>query len=353
MSVAETQILVYPSLAFAPRLPALTDFIANSAPLVPLSRHPAWLNILQTTLGHEPYAIEATAAGRTIGFLPLAFLDTILFGKFLVSLPYLNTNGVVAVSPAVRTALVARAVSMAEELNVRHLELRHETAIDHPGLNAQITSKVHMRLSLPKTTGQLWKGFNPKVRNQIRKGEKHPFTIAWGGAELVEPFYDVISRNMRDLGSPMYGIELFREILNTFPGSAEICVVRDKDLPVAAALLLHGWGVTEVPTASSLKEYNPSSVNMLMYWHLLQRAAERGQQVFDFGRSTTEGNTFRFKKQWGALPDPAIWQYCVNRGEVSEMRPDNPRYRRAIRIWQQLPLALTRFLGPRIIRGIP
>jgi serine/alanine adding enzyme len=353
ISVAETQILIYPSLAFAPRLPALADFIANSAPLVPLSRHPAWLNILQTTLGHESYAIEATAAGRTIGFLPLAFLDTILFGKFLVSLPYLNTNGVVAASPAVQTALVARAVALAEELNVRHLELRHETAIDHPGLNARITSKVHMRLSLPKTTGQLWKGFNPKVRNQIRKGEKHPFIIDWGGAELVEPFYDVISRNMRDLGSPMYGIELFREILSTFPGNAEICVVKDKDLPVAASLLLHGWGVTEVPTASSLKEYNPSSVNMLMYWHLLQRAAERGQQVFDFGRSTMEGNTFRFKKQWGALPDPAVWQYCVNRGDVSEMRPDNPRYRRAIRIWQQLPLAITRFLGPRIIRGIP
>jgi lipid II:glycine glycyltransferase (peptidoglycan interpeptide bridge formation enzyme) len=130
-------------------------------------------------------------------------------------------------------------------------------------------------------------------------------------------------------------------------------VVKDKEKPIAAALLLHGWGVTDVPTASSLKEYNPSSVNMLMYWHLLQRAVERGQKVFDFGRSTADGNTFKFKKQWGAEPEQAIWQYRVNRGSVGEMRPDNPRFQRAIGIWQKLPLSLTRFLGPRIVRGIP
>jgi FemAB-related protein (PEP-CTERM system-associated) len=146
---------------------------------------------------------------------------------------------------------------------------------------------------------------------------------------------------------------LFSEILTTFPGDAELCVVSDKDRPVAAALLLHGRGVTEVPTASSLKEYNPASVNMLMYWHLLQRAVERGQRIFDFGRSTVDGNTYRFKKQWGATPDPAVWQYHVNRGEVGEMRPDNPRFQRAIKIWQRLPLTVTRLLGPRIVRGIP
>jgi hypothetical protein len=111
--------------------------------------------------------------------------------------------------------------------------------------------------------------------------------------------------------------------------------------------------VTEVPSASSLKEYNPTNVNMLMYWHLLQRAIERGQQVFDFGRSTIDGATFRFKKQWGADPHAATWQYHVLRGVVGEMRPDNPKYQRAIRIWQRLPLAVTRWLGPIVIRGIP
>jgi FemAB-related protein (PEP-CTERM system-associated) len=345
--------VVHTRAEFARRAADLTAFVRHSAPDVPLSKHPLWLGVLQEGLGHEPYAVEAVSGGCTVGFLPLAHVSSMLFGRFLVSLPYLNTNGVVAQSPEVRAGLVARACELAEELDVRHLELRHEEPVPHPALNGSLTSKVHMRLPLPASGEALWKGFDSKVRNQVRKGEKGDFAVEWGGAELLGGFHDVMAENMRDLGSPVYGKDFFAAMLAAFPGDAELCLVRDGQRPAAAALLLHGWGVTEVPSASSLKAYNPSNVNMLMYHHLLRRAVERGQRVFDFGRSTMEGSTFKFKKQWGAAPHPATWQYRVLGGEVGEMRPDNPRYQRAIRLWQRLPVWLTRRVGPLIVRGIP
>ena len=345
--------VVHPRAAIAARAGDLTAFVRHSAADVPLSKHPLWLGVLRAGLGHEVYALESTAGGCTVGYLPLALVSSMLFGRFLVSLPYLNTNGVVAPTADVRAALVARAAALADELNVRYLELRHEAPVAHPALNAALTSKVHMRLALPETGEQLWTGFDPKVRNQIRKGERGAFTVAWGAGALLDAFHDVLAENMRDLGSPVYGKALFSEIVSAFPRDAEICLVRAGRKPVAAALLLHGWGITEVPTASSLKPYNASNVNMLMYHHLLRRAVERGQRVFDFGRSTTEGGTFKFKKQWGARPHPATWQYCVLRGEIGDMRPDNPRFQSAIRLWQRLPLGLTRRLGPLIVRGIP
>lgn len=353
VSGQDPAVVVHPRAAIPARLPALSEFVRASAPVVPLSKHPAWLTVLHAAFGHEVYAVEATAGGRTYGFLPLAHVSSLLFGRFLVSLPYLNTNGVVAASADVQAQLVSRAIALAEERNVRYLELRHETPVDHPDLNAALATKVHMRLALPATADALWKGFDPKVRNQVRKGEKQAFAVAWGGAELLDGFYAVLSENMRDLGTPVYGKRLFREILGAFPGDAEICLVSDGPKPVAAALLLHGWGVTEVPTASALKAYNPSCVNVLMYWRLLERAARRGQQQFDFGRSTVDGPTFKFKKQWGAVPHPAVWQYALKDGTAADMRPDHPRYRRAIRVWQRLPVRLTQYLGPAIVRGIP
>ena len=346
-------VVVHPRAAIAARIPALTEFVRASAPLVPLSKHPAWLDIFRTAMDHEVYAIEAVAGGQTFGFLPLVHVSSLLFGRFLVSLPYLNSNGVIAESADVQAQLVGRAVTLAEELNVRYLELRHEQAIEHPDLTAELTSKVHMRLDLPETHEQLWKGLDTKVRNQVRKGEKPGFSVAWGGHDLLPGFYEVLSENMRDLGPPVYARSLFREILSTFPDRAEICLVKAGEKPIATALLLHGWGVTEVPTASSLKAYNPTSVNVMMYWRLLQRSVERGQRQFDFGRSTTEGGTFKFKKQWGAVPHPAVWQYAVKEGEAPDLRPDNPRYERAIRLWQKLPVRLTQLLGPSIVRGIP
>jgi len=344
---------VHTGRSLAERLPALARFALAGGP-TPLSRHPAWLPVLRDGLGHEVYAVEARGpSGAPCGLLPLAFVRSLLFGRFLVSLPYLNSNGVIAASPDVQTLLVNRAVELADELNAKHLELRHEAPLEHPALNGRMTSKVHMRMPLPETTALLWKGFDTKVRNQVRKGEKNAFTVAWGGEELLEPFYSVLCHNMRDLGTPVYGRALFRAILTTFPDDAELCVVRCGETPISAALLLHGPGVTEVPTASSLREFNATCVNMLMYRHLLERAVSRRQTTFDFGRSTSDGPTFKFKKQWGAVPHSAAWQYHLRAGELGEMRPDNPRYQKMIRLWQRLPVSLTRYIGPVIVRGIP
>jgi FemAB-related protein (PEP-CTERM system-associated) len=210
-----------------------------------------------------------------------------------------------------------------------------------------------MRLDLPGSVGQLEKGLGGKVRNQVKKGRSNGLDVVWGTGELLGEFYAVFAENMRDLGTPVYSRRLFASILEQFPERAELCVVRQGRKAVAAALLLHGWGVTEVPSASSLRACNSTCANMLMYYHLLVRAVERGQDMFDFGRSTPGSGTYRFKQQWGAQPFGAEWQSYLRTGTLEETRPDNPRYRWPIRVWQHLPLWLAGMLGPRIARGIP
>jgi FemAB-related protein (PEP-CTERM system-associated) len=316
--------------------------------------HPAWLTILQQGLGHRIYLLEAHDGERLVGRLPLALVSSRLFGRFLVSLPYLNCGGVAAEDQATACKLIDQAVQLADELDVRYLELRHEQPIAHPALRHSVTSKVQMRLALPALADELWKQIGSKVRNQVKNGQKQPFAIKWGGDELLHDFYDVFSRNMRDLGTPVFSRRLFQAILENLPGQAELCVVYSSQKPIAAALLVHNQnGVTEVPSASSLREYNSANANMLMYWQLLARAIERGQATFDFGRSTVGSGTFRFKEQWGAQSVPTTWQYYLRHGTVGDMRPENSRHQRMIRIWRRLPLPLTRMLGPAIVRGIP
>jgi serine/alanine adding enzyme len=346
------EIRVHDARALADHLPRLGAYAARGE-RVPLSRHPAWLVVLQRGLKQVPYCLEAVQGGQTRGILPLAYVRSLVFGRFLVGLPYLNSGGVLADDDDAAAALIDRAVGLAQRLGVRHLELRHERPVAHTALPHRMDGKVHMRRPLPGTVAQLWDGLSPKVRNQVRKGQKGDLVVAWGGVERLGEFYDVFSRNMRDLGTPVYGRGLFAAALRQFPDDAELCVVGAGGRPVAAALLLHGRGVTEVPSASSLRSHNPTCANMLLYWHLLERAVLRGQASFDFGRSSPDSSTYRFKAQWGAHPEPAAWQYHVRAGGIAEMRPENPRYRRLIRLWQRLPVPLTRWIGPPIVRGIP
>ena len=159
---------------------------------------------------------------------------------------------------------------------------------------------------------------------------------------------------MRDLGTPVYPKRLFSCILDRFQGQAELAVVRYQDRSIAAALLVHDHkGTTQVPSASSLRQFNPTNANMWMYHQLLLRAIDRRSQQFDFGRSSEGSGTYRFKKQWGAKPQPTLWQYRVCRGDISNMRPDSPRNQRRVETWKKMPVWLTRQIGPMIVRGIP
>jgi FemAB-related protein (PEP-CTERM system-associated) len=345
----DTRLLT--GVALVDAMPRLTEFVLRDQRSHP-SHHPHWLHILKEGLGHTPYVLEAFSERKTIGYLPLSFVRSTLFGRFLVSLPYLNTGGVNAIDEPTRIALVDRAVELADVMKVRHLELRHETPMAHSRLNGTRTTKVHMRLELPSFPGPLWEGLKASVRNQVRKGEKNGLTIHWGSHELLDEFYGIFSTNMRDLGTPVYSRKLFAATLRYFTDSAELCVVRLGAKPVSAAILVHGKGITEVPSASSLREFNSTCANMLMYWNLLDRAIDRGQSLFDFGRATRGSSTYKFKKQWGAVESPAIWQYALH-GGAADLRSDNPKYERFVKLWKRLPVRVTRVIGPAIVRGIP
>lgn len=314
---------------------------------------PSWVTALCNSFSHEPYFISAMQNGQLVGVLPLAFVSTRLFGRYLVSLPYLNWAGVIADDHLVATALIDEAVRLADELDARQLQLRHLSEIPHPALSHRLTSKVQMRLKLNECIDHLWSKLRSVVRTQIRKADKCGLELTWGRHDVLDEFYRVFSRNMRDLGTPVFGKNLFDNILCARREEAELCVVWFQGNAIAGALVVHGPTLTEVPSASALRSYRHTAANSWMYWQVIKRAVERGQQWFDFGRSSIGSSTYDFKKKWGTRDVPTVWQLYVRQGEAADLRPESGRFRLAIRAWQHLPISVSRLIGPMIVRGIP
>lgn len=311
------------------------------------------LRALGRGFGHRQFLVVAEIGDKVVGLLPLVLMKSPFFGRHLVSLPYVNWAGVIAEDDVVARKLVDEAIEMAEEFNVKHLELRQECAIEHPQLTPPQTNKVQMRAELPKSEEEAFKMIRSSVRSQVRKGDKQGFRIEFGRESLLDDFHQVFSVNMRDLGTPVYGKRLFREFLAQLRDQAELCVVYLDDIPIACSLIWYIGDLTQVPSASALNEYRSTAVNTWMYWQVMRRAVEKGMKTFDFGRSSDGGPTFDFKRKWGASPQPAAWQYYVRRGDPTDMRPDGGRYSIAINAWKRLPVWLTRLIGPTIVRGIP
>ncbi len=307
--------------------------------------------VIADSFGHPAHYLAAVnAEGRVRGLLPLIEMNSRLFGHFLVSVPYFNYGGVVAESREARDALLAAAAERASSLGVEHIEYRHTR--DDLELPAR-SEKVAMIRPLPDSAETLWRDIGSKLRAQINKARRNELATRIGREELVEDFYRVFARNMRDLGTPVYGIELFRNMLKYCSSSYIVCVYRNGQ-PVSGGFLL-GWRNTlEIPWASTLREANRFDANMLLYWTVLESAIERGYALFDFGRSSKGASTWRFKKQWGAQGEDLYWHYWLPEGqELPALNPNNPRFRLMVAAWKRLPVAIANLIGPGIVKYIP
>ena len=328
------------------------DAFARGAPGGTIYHQLSWRRIFAREFHWDTHYIQARDDSGIEGVLPLVRLKSRLFGDFLVSLPYVNYGGVLARSAEADRLLVAAASELAGSLGVSHVELRELSPrnADWPAR----TDKVAMHSPLEANEDEHWRKLSSKLRSQVRRPQKEGATTRVGGAELLPQFYAVFAHNMRDLGTPVYSRSFFATVVEELGENVDVVLAELNGAPVAAGILLHFGGSTEIPWASSLRSANRLGVNMLMYWACLKRAIEKGSTVFDFGRSTRDSGTFQFKRQWGALPVPMYWHYWLrDGGALPRLNPANPRFAMAIAAWQRLPLWVANGLGPHIVRNLP
>jgi len=312
-----------------------------------------WRKVVEKSFGHRTMYLAATNRNNKIcGVLPFVQMKSMLFGNFLVSLPFFNYGGLLISEDSAAAMLLNASRKMLSGTGMDYIELRHIKMCDD--VEATKQHKVTMILDLKKNEEEQWNGLDAKVRNQVRKAEKSGLQTVMGRVELLDGFYEVFCRNMRDLGTPVYGRNFFLNILEEFPDTTRILSVTHDGRTIASALLTWYKETLEVPWASSNRDFSHLCPNNLLYWESIRFAIGMGARAFDFGRSTPDEGTYKFKKQWGAKPVQLYWQYLLREGDpLPEVNPKNPRYRLAIQAWQRLPLMLTNLMGPHIVRCIP
>ena len=311
-----------------------------------------WPALIEKTYGHEGYYFTARDKDhRIVGVLPLIRLRSRLFGDLLVSMPYFMMGGAVADHPAIEHKLMQAANDHAATLGAEHIEYRDD--IPRESLSSRI-EKVNMILTLPSSENELWNSFSSKLRSQIRRPQRENPQILIGGNEYLDEFYTVYAQNMRDLGSPVHSKLFIKNILDCFRDESRIIVIRLKNRPVSAGLLISNGDTLEIPLASTTRDANHLSMNMLLYWKILQYAVESNYKLFNFGRSSTDAGTYKFKQQWGAKPRQLFWNYWLNDSDqLPSLNPSNPKYALMISTWKRLPVFISKWLGPKIVKNLP
>ncbi|HET9982679.1 MAG TPA: FemAB family XrtA/PEP-CTERM system-associated protein [Longimicrobiales bacterium] len=310
-----------------------------------------WKRVIEDVFGHETRFLAAhDDAGALRGILPLVRVRSLVFGHFLVSMPFLNDGGPLGSDAAV-AALAEHAAALADRTGVGLLELRSRRPlpVPLPVSHRKVTVLLDLAGGDPEA---LWARLPSKLRSQVRRPMKDGITVRFGADEL-EPFYAVFAHHMRDLGTPALPRRFFEALRSAFGDDVWFGCAYAGDRAVAAGCALAIPDEVEMTWASALRRFKATSANMLLYWAFIDRAARSGHARFNFGRCTPGSGTHRFKLQWSADERPLWWYQHARRGRHATPAPTDPAFAWGPRLWRRLPLPLATVLGPRIVRSIP
>lgn len=340
------------------RLSAVTDelawdqYVSTHPDATPYHRF-AWVKSIEQAYHHKNISFIALEGDSVVGVLPCISMKKPFANTMFCSLPYCDLGFCLANNETIQKALITEAIKHLKSLKGTTFEYRDTSSVatDETTLDGK---KVRMLLPLPETSEALMSGFKSKLRSQIRKSEKNGLTFEIASSpKNIDDFYQIFSINMRKLGSPVHSKKWFETIFNNYADNIILSVVYAENTPIGAGIVLTNGNKACIPWASTVSEYNRLAPNMMLYWSLLQHVADTSISEFDFGRSTYNEGTYKFKRQWGAVPTPLKWSNLNSDIKNHDEAAGTSKTRELVEnIWSKLPLKVTTVIGPKIRKHI-
>ena len=329
---------------------AAWDAFVAACPGATFFHRAGWQRILADVFRHDTYFLYAELDGQIAGVLPLAHVNSALFGNALVSLPFAVYGGVAAMTEAVAVALEKDAVRLGRNLGVDHLELRQVQArhADWPLQDLYVTFR---REILPDEEANML-AIPRKQRAMVRKGAKNGLRSEIDPG--VDRFFALYADNVHRHGTPAMPKKYFQALLDEFGADCEILTVVAPDGRALSSVLSFYFRDEVLPYyAGDDVLARDLAANDFKYWELMRRACARGLKVFDYGRSKQGTGSYSFKKNWGFEPAPLHYEYQLyKRDAIPQNNPSNAKYKLMIEAWRRLPIGVANWLGPFVVRNL-
>jgi len=309
-----------------------------------------WQRVLRSVFKHETHFLYAEKDDQIRGVLPLVHVNSLLFGRALVSLPFAVYGGVAASDEDAALGLEREAQQLAVRLGVDHLEMRNVQArhSDWPRQDLYVTFRKAL---LPDEEANML-AIPRKQRAMVRKGIKNALRSDIDSG--VDRFFALYADNVHRHGTPALPKRYFGALLKEFGPDCEVLTVSAPDgRPLSSVLSFYFRDEVLPYYAGDDLAARELAANDFKYWELMRRACARGVKVFDYGRSKRGTGPYAFKKNWGFEPTPLQYEYCLyKRDSVPQNNPSNAKFKLMIETWRRLPLGMANWLGPMVVRNL-
>lgn len=302
-----------------------------------------WGEVLEDTFGYEYYEITNCKSG---GYLPLFLVKSPLTGKRLVGGPF-STGGPIFKNEIVYMEIVDGLKDLMKEVDCKNLSLVSPSPL--PAYAGLTKINQHVRFSIPLYNDPdiLWNRFKKRGRHGVRKAGKEGVTSRFSDdIRDLQTFYEIFAHTRKRLGIPVFPLEFFVSLREKMPDSFKLILAEYEGKTVAGAVFFEYNGTLTYAYAGSLKKYNIHRPSSLIIWEAIKYGCERGLKELDLGADhESQKSLLKFKEQWGAVKRPF---YNYHMGKPPTFSPTS--YPVLRKMWSMLPMGITKWAGPRLIR---
>ena len=208
------------------------DFVF-SCPEATFFHRAEWQQIIKSVFRHPTFFLYAEQAGEIVGVLPLAHVNSRLFGNSLVSLPFAVYAGVASNNQEAIADLETEAQKRALELGVDHLEFRNVMAqhTEWPTQDLYVTFRKEI---LPEVEANML-AIPRKQRAMVRKGIKNGLKSQVD--RNTDRFFSVFADNVHRHGTPALPKRYFDTLLEVFGNDCEILTVTSPEGKLLSSVL--------------------------------------------------------------------------------------------------------------------
>lgn len=298
-----------------------------------------WKDVLERGFGFQTFYMMEKEHSGVRGILPLALVKRPLFGPALISTPLCVYGGALGVCDD----LIDAAVKKAEALGVQYLELRGSM---EPVEGYSASDRFYtFRKEISEDHEVNLKAIPRKQRAEVRKGiSANLETIS---NQDIDLFYSIYAQSVRNLGTPVFAKKYLRVLIDVFGDAFDVTTVAHEGQSLTSVLSFYYKDQILPYYGGGIGAARRYSAYPYMYWKLMERAADKGIRVFDFGRSMAGGGAYAFKKNFGFTPEALPYHYHLVKADgVPDMDPDNPRNKFLTSAWKKLPMPIANMVGP-------
>jgi FemAB-related protein (PEP-CTERM system-associated) len=309
-----------------------------------------WKHVIEASFGHRTHFLFAADASGIRGVLPLVHVKSRLFGNALISAPFGVYGGPAADGDEAVAALDRHALTLADRLNVDHVEYRSRTHT-RPDWACKDDVYATFRRVIRQDPDENLKAIPRKQRAVVRKSLESGLCAE--AEDNTHSMYRLYAQSVRNLGTPVFSPRYFRALKEQFGRRCEVLVVRRGARLISGVLSFYFRDTVLPYYAGGTPEARKLGAFDFMYWDVMRRSGLAGYRIFDFGRSKVGTGAFHFKRNWGFDPEPLSYEYKLRRGgAVPNLSPLNPKYRLFVQLWRRLPLPIANAVGPVLARDL-